>query len=134
MPRFGHSKDITDIFDEDGYLDWNKLMDYVMGSIFIAAFLFTSYLLFIMIVLTFKICFGRKAGILAGHPFVEDKSLIFDKPKKNAVFRTVVLILTCCVIVGGFIFLTKGTQQVRAVARDVRDGTEVRLKCIFDLS
>ena len=75
----------------------------------------------------FKICFGKKAGILAGKPFVEDKSLVFDKSKKNAYFRWFVLICTVGVIVFAFIFLVKGTQEVRAVAADVRDGTEVRM-------
>ena len=127
MPRFGHSSDITDIFGDDGSIDFDKIIDYVMGSIFIAAFLLTTYILFVFAVVVFKLCFGKKAGILAGHPFVEDKSIIFNKPKKNSYFRSVLMLLIFGVITSGIVFLTKGTQQVRAVVSDVRDATEVRI-------
>lgn len=95
-----------------------------MGSIFVAAFLLATYILFVLVVIFFK-CFGRKAGILAGYPFLEDKTLIFDKPRKNIFFRSFVLFLSLSVISGGFVFLTKGTQQVGVVANDVRDGARV---------
>ncbi len=96
-----------------------------MGSIFVAAFLLASFLLFIFLVVVFKII-GKDAGILAGHPFVEDKGLIFGgRPKKNIVFRSVILFFASAVITGGGVFLGKGTQKVRTVANDVRDGTEV---------
>ncbi len=106
-------------------MDTSKIVDYVRGSIFIAAFLLASYILFIIAVAVFKICFGKRAGILAGYPFVEDKSTIFYKRKKNSYFRGFILSLLIMVITGGFIFLIKGTQKVRRVASDVRDGTEV---------
>lgn len=101
------------------------MTDYMMGSIFVAAFLLASFLLFIFIVVVFKLV-GRDAGILAGHPFVEDKGLIFGgAPKKNLAFRSFIIFLICIVITGGGVFLGKGTEQIRRVAKDVRDGTEV---------
>ncbi len=128
VPRFGHSSDITDIFTDDGSVDINKVLDYVMGSIFIAAFMMASYLLFVFLVAILKVCFGKQAGILSGHPFVEDKSIVFDKPPKNTYFRSFLLLLTAGVVTGGFIFLIKGTQKVKEVASDVRDGTKVRMR------
>jgi hypothetical protein len=102
-----------------------------MGSIFIAAFLLTTYIMFVFTVIMFKLCFGAKAGILAGHPFVEDKSIVFDKPRKNSYFRTFIIVMCLVVVTGGLVFLTKGTQKVRAVADDVRDGTDVSLKDFY---
>ncbi len=126
MPRFGLTSNITDIFTADGTLDVDKLTEYAMGSILVAAFLLATYVIFLFTVLIFKLCFGRNAGILSGWPFLVDKSLIFDKPKKNAWFRTVLMILIINVIVAGCIFLVQGTGQVREVMSDIRDGTKVR--------
>ena len=101
-----------------------------MGSIFVAAFLLATFVLFILIVLVFKI-FGRKAGVLAGHPFVKDKSLEFEsRPVKHNIVRALILLLTGIVIAGGGAFMSS-TQQVRRVASDVRDATTVSICCYF---
>lgn len=126
VPRFGHSSDITDIFTDEGDLDFNKIFDYLMGTIFVAAFLLATFLVFVFFLLVFKIV-GRDAGILGGFPFVEDKKLLFGRPKKNLIFRCLMLLLTSIVVAGGGVFLGKGTQQVRRVASDVRDGTTVSI-------
>ena len=131
MPRFGHSSDITDIFTDDGILDMKKLRDYVMGSIFVAAFLLATFIIFVLAALTFKLI-GPRAGIMAGHPFVENIKLIFrSRPRKHIIIRSVVLALTGVVVAGGGVFLGKGTQQVRRVADDVRDGTMVSVFYYF---
>mmetsp|Transcript_30085 Transcript_30085/g.34977 ORF Transcript_30085/g.34977 Transcript_30085/m.34977 type:complete len:503 (+) Transcript_30085:54-1562(+) len=124
VPRFGHTSNITDIFTDDGSVDGDVIIDYVMGSIFIAAFLLVTYIIFINAVVILKCCFGPDAGILAGHPFLEDKSLKFDKPKKNAYFRSFIIYMNFCIVVAGCIFLAKGTQQVSRVGDDVRSGAE----------
>jgi hypothetical protein len=128
VPRFGRPSTITSWLGDDGTIDMNKVTDYIMGSIFVAAFMFSTYLVFVLTVVAFKLCCGYDAGILAGYPFIEDKSLIFERPRKNNYFRGFLLFMTFNIILGGFLFLVKGTQQVGAVISDVRDGTDVSLE------
>lgn len=107
------------------------LKDYVMGSIFVAAFLLATFVIFVLVVLIFKMM-GAKAGIMAGHPFLENVKLIFrSRPRKHIIIRAVVLFLTITVVAGGGVFLLKGTQQVRIVADDVRDGTTVSVDSVI---
>ena len=71
--------------------------------------------------------------ILAGLPFLEDEDLDDDSrttkrgSKFEIVLRGLVLLGTFVVIINGFIFLGKGTQNIRAVANDIREGTEVSI-------
>lgn len=85
----------------------------------------STYVVFLLFVIIFKFCYGKKAGILAGHPFVFDKSIISTQPRKNIFFRTFILILTIGLIAAGGTFLMKGGDQLNVAVRDVRNGSDV---------
>ena len=47
VPRFGHISDVTELFDADGSLIPDLVVSYVLGTIFIAGFLISFYILFL---------------------------------------------------------------------------------------
>ena len=126
VPRFGHISDVTSMFSADGLVT-DSLVSYILGTIFIAGFLLASYLVFILLIFLFKCCCrGNKSRVFAGLPFID--SMDDDAkggPLALKIYRSILLFSTFVVVVSGFVFLIKGTQQFKSVADDIRDGTQV---------
>lgn len=119
VPRFGHSADISLVFSDNG-VDIAAMIDYARGTIFIAGLCLVAFVLWILALLVLK-CLGRRVGIAAGYPFVEN-SYIGGTPRKHNVFRILMLLSTMSIAVSGIVFLIKGAQSVGNVFDDVFDG------------
>lgn len=120
VPRFGHTSNITDIYSTDG-IDTSVMSDYIQGTVFIAGFCLTAFTIWVLSLLILK-CFGKRAGILAGHPFMEDRNIHFSRSKKNTAFRMFLVFSCFTVSCSGVVFLIKGAHSVSDVFEDVRDG------------
>ncbi len=126
VPRFGRPSDITGIFSEDGVITDN-VVDYALGTIFIAAFLFVTYVIFICLIFLFKcFCRGNKTRVFAGLAYRDDNLKGSDITLK--MFRATLLFSTFVIVVSGFVFLVNGSIQFQNVADDVRDGTQGFIK------
>ena len=126
VPRFGHTSDITSIYN-DGGLDMVALTDYAQGTVFVAGFCLAAFIIWILLLLILK-CFGRRVGILAGHPFEED-SYMRSTPGKHTGFRSFMLMSSLIISMCGIIFLVRGARSVTNVFDDIRDGAAVSLFC-----
>lgn len=87
---------------------------------FVGGFCLAAFLVWILALLVLK-CMGRRAGIAAGHPFVEN-SYTRETPRKHTAFRIFMLMSTITISISGIIFLVKGAQSVGNVFDDIRDG------------
>jgi len=66
-PRFGHTRDISVLFQSDG--EDGDSNDYVLGLAVIAGIVGACFLFFMMIILIFMCCGKRRVGFLSGRPF-----------------------------------------------------------------
>jgi len=119
VPRFGHSSDISIVFDENG-LNVLGAQDYARGTLFVAGFCLAAFICWILALLVLK-CMGRRAGIAAGHPFVENVEMGIT-PRKHTRFRILMLLSTITISISGVIFLVRGARSVGNTFDDVRDG------------
>lgn len=87
---------------------------------FVAGFCLAAFLVWILALLVLK-CMGRRAGIAAGHPFVEN-TYTRETPRKHTAFRIFMLMSTITISISGIIFLVRGARSVGNVFDDIRDG------------
>lgn len=117
VPRFGHSSDITLIYDENG-VNFSALRDYFEGTLFVAGFCLAVFIIWVLALLVLK-CFGKKAGIAAGHPFMDSGG----NTKRPMRFRIFMLISSLLVAISGVVFLVRGARSVGNAYDDIRDGS-----------
>mmetsp|Transcript_13360 Transcript_13360/g.19105 ORF Transcript_13360/g.19105 Transcript_13360/m.19105 type:complete len:594 (+) Transcript_13360:176-1957(+) len=80
-PRFGHNDDISRLFSNNS----KERYDYVLGTIFIASFLGSIFLLWFLILAIFSMCGPKCAGFLTGSNMKESRPDNFSQTKP---FRT----------------------------------------------
>ena len=90
-PRFGHTRDISVLFQIDG--EDGDSQDYVLGLAVIAGIVAACFLFFLMIILIFMCCGKRRVGFLSGRPFevmIDDEdydsdevTITMEYPKRN---------------------------------------------------
>jgi len=146
VPRFGHTSNITSIFATGESFDAAILVDYVQGTVFVGGFCLASFLIWLLVLAICK-CFGEKAGICAGRPFVENRSLIQDNhtcgeptykayktrlylsssaepSRKPAIFKILMMVSSAIIIFNGFLFMFKGALSVNNAFQDIDDATQ----------
>lgn len=117
VPRFGHSSDITLIYDENG-VNVSAAVDYVQGTLFVAGFCLVVFIIWILAILVLK-CFGKRAGIAAGHPFIDNGG----STKRHMRFRIFMITSSLLIAISGIVFLVRGARSIGNAYDDIRDGS-----------
>ena len=104
--------------------------DYILGTIFIPAFVFTFLIVWGLVIIVLK-CRGEKSGILSGREFIHEKEGCMEcgRLSRNAVMRLTVLLSAIALVVCATVFPAKGAGAVQKTIDSVRDTTEVCVVC-----
>jgi len=109
VPRFGHSDDITNVLE-----DVDDRTDYILGVIFLAVVIMSSFVLWSLSILFFKVC---NLDCLSG-----DKLDYKSSPYVRSFFIGCTVMLICSAI----LFPTKGSESVSNIFDTVRAAALVR--------
>jgi len=108
VPRFGHFSDISLIITGEG-----DYMDYIMGTIFIPIFVLSVFVVWIILILMFKMC-GKTVGLLSGRR-LDDRS-------PHWFVRTIVMISAAFGLAAGAMYLVKATSSLSSTFDSIREG------------
>ena len=124
MPRFGHTDDFFEAIFGDR-------VDYIRGTIFIPAFIFTFLIIWCLVILVLKVR-GEKSGILSGREFIHEKEGCCECGRlgRNAVVRLTVLLSAIALVLCAAIFPTKGANAVQKTIDTIRSTAEVSVCAI----
>ena len=119
VPRFGHTTDIIDLLFGDR-------VDYIKGTLFISAFIFTFLIVWSLVIIILK-CMGERAGFFAGREFIHEKEGCMEcgRLSRNGASRLLVLLSGIGLILCAIVFPTKGAIVVNDTFETVRNLADV---------
>jgi len=115
-PRFGHSNSMVDLFYND------TRTDYIRGLLFVSAFVFVIFFIWLIIVLLLKCCGEKRVGCLSGVGFrqSQSKSEICRINWTRYIFMFCgVLLITSCTL-----FSMKGVDMVDVALKSIQDSSD----------
>lgn len=115
-PRFGHSNSIVDLFHKD------TRIDYILGLLFVSAFVFTIFCIWLVIILLFKCCGEKRVGCLSGTGFRQSRSKSeicrINWTRYIFMFCGALLITSCT------LFSMKGVDMVDAALKSIQGSSD----------
>ena len=126
LPTFGHTRDITALISD---YSRESLVDYTQGLLFIPGLCLAVLIMWIVILLVCK-CLGRRAGVLAGHPYNHETDNRMPKMRRVSIFVSATALAIACL---GVMFLVRGAGSAQTVFDDIRDGVN-GLEAVEDLA
>ena len=117
VPRFGHTDDLATLVTGE-----NDYIDYALGTVFIAGFIMSGFVLWLLFLLLCKCC-GKRCGILSGQRLKDERPHWF--------VRTIVMLAAAFGLAAGVMYLMKATSSLYDTFDSIREGAQVRVSYFY---